>query len=386
MKKMRLGALLMAGVLLTASLAGCGNKDGDKGTGDEIIIGGLAPLTGGVAQYGVAVNNAVQLAVKDINANGGILGKQIKYVYYDEKGDATEATNAYTRLVDQDKIVALIGDVTSVPCEAVAQLAARDNLPMITPSGTTESITTYGENVFRACFIDPYQGQLMADYAFKKLGAKTAAILYDTGDSYSSGIADAFEAKAKELGLTITNKEGYANGSTDFNAQLTKIKESNPDVLLLPVYYNDVVLIAKQAKDQGLTCTLLGGDGWDGVAAQLDEASADVVANAYFCSQYSASSTDEALQNFLKTYKETYNEEPSMFAVLGYDSMMIMAEAIEKAGSTDSDAIIAALKETNHQGLTGTTSFDDKRNPVREAIITSFEGLNYKVVESYSMS
>ncbi len=386
MKKMRLGALLMAGVLLTASLAGCGNKDGDKGTGDEIIIGGLAPLTGGVAQYGVAVNNAVQLAVKDINANGGILGKQIKYVYYDEKGDATEATNAYTRLVDQDKIVALIGDVTSVPCEAVAQLAARDNLPMITPSGTTESITTYGENVFRACFIDPYQGQLMADYAFKKLGAKTAAILYDTGDSYSSGIADAFEAKAKELGLTITNKEGYANGSTDFNAQLTKIKESNPDVLLLPVYYNDVVLIAKQAKDQGLTCTLLGGDGWDGVAAQLDEANADVVANAYFCSQYSASSTDEALQNFLKTYKETYNEEPSMFAVLGYDSMMIMAEAIEKAGSTDSDAIIAALKETNHKGLTGTTSFDDKRNPVREAIITSFEGLNYKVVESYSMS
>lgn len=388
MKKMRLGALLMAGALLTASLAGCGNKEGGSESGaegGEIVIGGLAPLTGGVAQYGIAVNNAVQLAVKDINAKGGVLGKQIKYVYYDEKGDATEATNAYSRLVDEDKIVALIGDVTSAPCEAVAQLAARDNLPMITPSGTSEVITTYGENVFRACFIDPYQGQLMASYAAKKLEAKTAAILYDTGDPYSSGIADAFEAAAKDLGLTVTNKEGYASKSTDFNTQLDKIKGNNPDVLLLPVYYNDVVLIAKQAKDKGLTSTLLGADGWDGVAAQLDEANADVVKNAYFCSQYSASSTDEALQNFLKTYKETYKEDPNMFAVLGYDAMHIMAAAIEKAGSTDSDAIISALKETNYKGLTGTTSFDDKRNPVREAIITSFDGLNYKVVESYSM-
>ena len=376
--------MVLAAALLTVPLAGCGNTPG--GSGDEIVIGGLAPLTGSVAQYGVAVDNAVKLAVDDINAKGGILGKTIKYISSDEKGDPTEATNAYTRLVDQDKIVALIGDVTSAPCEAVAQQAARDKLPMITPSGTSEAITTYGENVFRACFIDPYQGQLMASYASKKLNAKTAAILFDNGDPYSSGIADAFEAAAKALGMTIPNKEGYASKSTDFNSQLTKIKAGNPDVLLLPVYYNDVVLIAKQAKDQGLTATLLGADGWDGVAAQLDAASADVVKNAYFCSQYSASSSDPALQNFLKTYKEKYNEEPNMFAVLGYDAMQIMAAAIEKAGTTDSAAVIKALRETNYKGLTGTTTFDDKRNPVREAIITSFDGLNYKVVESYSMS
>lgn len=384
MKKSRVLSMVLAAALLTVPLAGCGNTPG--GSGDEIVIGGLAPLTGSVAQYGVAVDNAVKLAVDDINAKGGILGKTIKYISYDEKGDPTEATNAYTRLVDQDKIVALIGDATSAPCEAVAQQAARDKLPMITPSGTSEAITTYGENVFRACFIDPYQGQLMASYASKKLNAKTAAILFDNGDPYSSGIADAFEAAAKALGMTITNKEGYASKSTDFNSQLTKIKAGNPDVLLLPVYYNDVVLIAKQAKDQGLTATLLGADGWDGVAAQLDAASADVVKNAYFCSQYSASSSDPALQNFLKTYKEKYNEEPNMFAVLGYDAMQIMAAAIEKAGTTDSAAVIKALRETNYKGLTGTTTFDDKRNPVREAIITSFDGLNYKVVESYSMS
>lgn len=384
MKKSRVLSMVLVAALLTVPLAGCGNTSG--GSGDEIVIGGLAPLTGSVAQYGVAVDNAVKMAVDDINAKGGLLGKRIKYISYDEKGDPTEATNAYTRLVDQDKIVALIGDVTSAPCEAVAQQAARDKLPMITPSGTSEAITTYGENVFRACFIDPYQGQLMASYASKKLNAKTAAILFDNGDPYSSGIADAFEAAAKALGMTITNKEGYASKSTDFNSQLTKIKAGNPDVLLLPVYYNDVVLIAKQAKDQGLTATLLGADGWDGVAAQLDAASADVVKNAYFCSQYSASSSDPALQNFLKTYKEKYNEEPNMFAVLGYDAMQIMAAAIEKAGTTNSAAVIKALRETNYKGLTGTTTFDDKRNPVREAIITSFDGLNYKVVESYSMS
>lgn len=384
MKKSRVLSMVLAAALLTVPLAGCGNTPG--GSGDEIVIGGLAPLTGSVAQYGVAVDNAVKMAVDDINDKGGLLGKRIKYISYDEKGDPTEATNAYTRLVDQDKIVALIGDVTSAPCEAVAQQAARDKLPMITPSGTSEAITTYGENVFRACFIDPYQGQLMASYASKKLNAKTAAILFDNGDPYSSGIADAFEAAAKALGMTITNKEGYASKSTDFNSQLTKIKAGNPDVLLLPVYYNDVVLIAKQAKDQGLTATLLGADGWDGVAAQLDAASADVVKNAYFCSQYSASSSVPALQNFLKTYKEKYNEEPNMFAVLGYDAMQIMAAAIEKAGTTNSAAVIKALRETNYKGLTGTTTFDDKRNPVREAIITSFDGLNYKVVESYSMS
>ena len=180
MKKSRVLSMVLAAALLTVPLAGCGNTPG--GSGDEIVIGGLAPLTGSVAQYGVAVDNAVKMAVDDINDKGGLLGKRIKYISYDEKGDPTEATNAYTRLVDQDKIVALIGDVTSAPCEAVAQQAARDKLPMITPSGTSEAITTYGENVFRACFIDPYQGQLMASYASKKLNAKTAAILFDNGD------------------------------------------------------------------------------------------------------------------------------------------------------------------------------------------------------------
>ena len=384
MKRRSVVALALAAALMIVPLAGCTK---DVGSGDAIKIGGLAPLTGEVSQYGKAVDNAVKLAVKAINEKGGVLGgKKIDYICYDEKGDPNEAINAYNKLAQTDKVVALVGDVTSKPCTAVAQKAKADNMPMITPSGTAADITEVGENVFRACFIDPYQGQLMADYAAKKLNAKTAAILYDNGDTYSTGIADAFEAAAKELGITVTNKEGYQTGSTDFNSQLTKIKASNPDVLMVPVYYSDVALIAVQAKAQGITSTFLGADGWDGVLEKIDASNVDAVANSYFCSQYSATSTDADLQAFLKLYKETYGMDANMFAVLGYDSMMIMADAINRAGSTDSDKIIEALKSTNYKGLTGTTTFDEKRNPVREAIITNCKDGKYGFVENYSIS
>jgi branched-chain amino acid transport system substrate-binding protein len=379
MNKRRLIALVSAVLMLTVVFAGC--KSEDK---NVIKIGGLAPLTGEVAQYGEAVINAVKLAIEEINKDGGILGKQIKFICYDEKGDATEALNAYNRLVDEG-IVALVGDVTSKPTKAVAQKAVEDNMPMITPSATEESITQNGENVFRTCFIDPYQGRLMAHYAKYKLGASTVAILYDIDDTYSKGIADAFEASAKGFGMTVTNKEGYASKSTDFNSQLTKIINSNPDVLMIPVYYNDVALIVGQAKAHGIKAKLLGADGWDGVLEVIDKSNVDALANAYFCSQYSATDPNPAVQDFLKKYKETYNKDANMFAVLGYDSMYILADAIERAGSTEADKIIEALRETNYNGLTGITTFDENRNPVRQAIITSFEGNSYKVIEGYSM-
>ncbi|HBT65889.1 MAG TPA: amino acid-binding protein [Ruminococcaceae bacterium] len=391
MKKMRIFSLLSAAALAVVLMAGCGGKPEtsgeDSNTAKETIkIGGLAPLTGSVSQYGKAVNNAVLLAVKEINEKGGILGKQIEYKCLDEKGDSQEAVNAYNELVDDFGMVALLGDVTSKPTKAVALKAKLDNMPMITASGTQEDITLVGENVFRTCFIDPYQGELMAAYAKEKLNASKVAIIYDTGDTYSTGIANAFDAKAKELGMSVTNKEGYTTGSTDFNSQLTNIKKHNPDVIMIPVYYSDVALIASQAKKQGVTAKLLGADGWDGVLNQIAKTDVDALANAYFCSQYSASSTDASLQAFLTKYKDAYDAEANMFAVLGYDTMHILAKAIEAAGSTDSDAIIEALKQTNHEGLTGTTTFDENRNPVRQAIITSFDGGKYKVVENYSMS
>ena len=380
MKMKKWLALLAAAALLTVPLSGCS----DNGSGDEILIGGIAPLTGDNAQYGNAVNNAVLMVVDEINENGGILGKKIKYLPEDDRGNVTDATTAYTKLVS-DGVVAIVGAVTSAPSKAVAQAANSDGMPVITASGTDAEITQAGKYAYRTCFIDPYQGSLMASYASKKLGAKTVAILYDSGDSYSTGIADAFEETAVELGMTVTNKEGYATGNTDFNAQLTKIKASNPDAILLPVYYKDVALILRQAQQQGITSQFLGGDGWDGVLPQLngDTSVNDLLAKSYFCSQYSAVSDDPELQAFLSEYQERFGIEPTMFAVLGYDTMHILADAIERAGSTDADAIIQALSETNYAGLTGTTVFDENRNPVREAFITTFENGAYKVVEQY---
>ena len=378
--KKRILAAALAAVMLAASATGCAQS---KAADDTIRIGGLAPLTGDVSVYGIATNNAVKLAVADINKAGGVLGKKIEYIAYDEKGDATEAVNAYNKLVQNDKIVALVGDVTSKPTIAVAQKAVKDNLPMITATGTSADITKAGSNVFRACFIDPFQGQLMADYAAQKLNAKTAAIIYDNGDDYSTGVANAFEAEAKAAGITITNKEGYQSKSVDFKSQLTKIKAGNPDVIMVPVYYSDVALIAKQAKDVGITAKLLGADGWDGVLEKIDKSNLDTVKDCYFCSQYSSESTDPKLQAFLKLYKETYKTDANMFAVLGYDAMGMMAAAINKAGSTDPDKITAAMKGITYPGLTGNTTFDANRNPIREAIITTIADGKYKFVENF---
>lgn len=386
MKKRLLAMFLTAAMMLTA-VTGCGGGQSGAGNGSsedgDIKVGGLAPLTGDVSVYGIAVDNGVQLAIHEINSNGGVLGRDIHYIVYDEKGDATEAVNAYNKLVQSDKVVAIIGDVTSKPTLAVAQQAVKDKIPMITASGTAENITAAGENIFRACFIDPFQGELMASYAAKKLGKKTAAVIYDISDDYSKGLYESFEASAKDLGLEIVQVEGYSKGTVDFKAQLTNIKSKNPDVIFLPVYYQDVALIAVQAKELGITAQFLGADGWDGVTGQVDASNMDAVNDAYFCSQYSAQSDDPKMQEFLKEYKKLYGTDASQFAVLGYDAMMMLAQAMENAGSTDSAAITKALSEIDFTGLTGHMVFDEKRNPIKSAAITQIQDGAYQFIEYY---
>ena len=390
MKKRFLAMVLAAAMMLTA-MVGCGNGNTQDGgnannagaTGDTIKIGGLAPLTGDVSVYGVAVDNGVKMAVEEINADGGVLGKQIEYIVYDEKGDATEAVNAYNKLVQSDNVVAIVGDVTSKPTLAVAQQAAKDKIPLITASGTAENITQAGENIFRPCFIDPFQGELMASYASKKLEKKTAAIIYNISDDYSKGLYEAYEAAAGDLGIEVVQVEGYGKGTVDFKAQLTNIKSKNPDVIFLPVYYQDVALIAVQAKELGIEAQFLGADGWDGVIGQVDESNMDAVNGAYFCSQYSAQSDDPNLQAFLSKYKETYGMDASQFAVLGYDAMKMLAQAISEAGSTDSAAITSAMAAIDFTGLTGHMTFDENRNPVKSAAITQIDNGEYKFIEYY---
>lgn len=388
MKAKKFMSMLLVGGIMLSSLVGCGNtgssSQGSESSGanaDVIKIGGIAPLTGDVAVYGVAADNGVKLAIEEINANGGLLGKQIQYVVYDDKGDPTEAVNAYKKLTSNDKVDAIVGAVTSKPTLTVTALAAKDGIPIITPTATALEVTSAGPNIFRACFIDPYQGEVMAKFAVEELGASKAAIIYNTADDYSVGVAEAFKEAVEGYGTQVVSFEGYNGDDKDFKAVLTNVKSQGPDVLFIPDYYNRVGLIAQQAKEVGITATLLGADGWDGVIG----VNPDAVEGAYFCNHYSTDDAAEEVQNFLKVYKEKYNEDPVSFAALGYDAMKILAAAIEKAGSTDKDAVVKALAETDITSVTGKITFDENRNPVKEVSIIKIENGNNTLFTKMSL-
>ena len=370
--------LMLLGLSFLITACG-GEKEATTKKTDEaatIKIGGLGPLTGPLAIYGVTATNGSKLAFEEINKNGGILGKQVEFVLFDEKGDSTEAVTAYNRLVDEG-VVALVGDITSKPSLAVAEIAAQDNMPMITPTGTQFNITEAGPNVFRVCFTDPYQGVILANLAKNNLKANTVAIMVNNSSDYSDGVAEAFIKEAERLGLKIVAKEGYAEGDKDFRAQLTKVAATNPDVLLVPDYYEQVALITTQAREVGVKSTFIGPDGWDGVAKALDSSAYGAVVNSYFTNHYSVEDTNEKVQNFLKAYREKYKDEPSAFSALSYDAAYLMKDAIEKAGSTDKDAIVKAMKESDFAGVTGHLRFDEKNNPVKAVTVLKVVNGNY---------
>lgn len=353
-------ALLGMSLLLTA----CG---GAKET-DVVKLGATAPLTGPVAIYGITATNGSKLAMDEINKNGGVLGKQVEFIVLDSKGDPTEAITAYNRLVDEG-IVGFIGDAPSKPTLAIAEVAAQDNMPMITPTGTQFNITEAGPNVFRTCFTDPYQGVVLANFAKDNLKAETAAIVVNNSSDYSDGVAKAFVEQAEKLGLKVVAKEGYSDGDKDFRAQLTKILPTNPDVLVIPDYYEQVALITTQAREVGLKSAFIGPDGWDGVAKTLDPSAYSAVENSYFTNHFSLQDQSEKVQNFVKAYREVYNEDPSSFAALSYDAAYMMKAAIEKAGTTDKQAVVEALKNLDYNGVTGHLTFDEKNNPVKAVTV-----------------
>lgn len=355
---------MLLGVTL---LAGCGGNTKTE-ENSTIKIGGMGPLTGPAAIYGTTIEKGAKLAFDEINNAGGVLGKKLDYISLDEKGDPIEAVNAYNKLVD-DGVVAILGSVTSKPTLAVAELAAQDGIPMITPTGTQINITDAGPNVFRVCFTDPYQGSTLAKFAKENLNAKTAAIMVNTSSDYSDGIAKAFIEQAQKEGIKIVAKEGYSDGDKDFKAQLTKINGENPDVLVVPEYYEQSALIATQAREVGLKATFVGPDGWDGIISALDPSAYKVVDNSYFTNHYSAEDKSEKVQNFLKKYREKYNEEPTAFSALAYDSVYVLKDSIQRAGSTDKTALTKAIKESDIDGITGHLTFDENNNPIKAVTI-----------------
>jgi branched-chain amino acid transport system substrate-binding protein len=363
----RIFSIALASALSAAMLTGCGKK-----AEDTIKIGGVFPITGDVPALGAAMENGAELAVKEINAAGGILGKQIELVVEDDQNQASVAPNAITKLIEQDKVSAVVGTYSSKCSIPMAAVAKENNVVMITPASTNEKVTLEGgEYVFRACFIDPYQGKVGAKFAVDNLGATKAAMLYDVGNDYSVGISKEFKSNFEELGGKIVYEETYNAGESDFKAFLTEIKELGVDVLYLPDNYSTVGLIAKQARELGIDCPLLGSDSWSDPG--LVEVGQDAIEGSYFTDHASMTSDNEKIQNFIKSYKTEYNLDPSSFSVLSYDSVYLVAEAIKKAGNTDSAAIKDALTSIDYAGIGGQITFDENRNPVKSAYINKVE-------------
>ena len=378
-------AVLLA-VVFVMSFVACQKK----GSGNTLKVGVLAPLTGPVAEYGNAVNNGILMYVEEYNAKGGVNGKQIELVTYDEEGDAVKAVTGYNSLVDQG-VVAIIGDVTTNPTVAVVAESQADGIPMITASATAAAVTCQlnadgsvakvYENMFRSCFIDPFQGEKMAAFASEVLQAKTVAVIYNVGTDYSTGCAKSFQEKATELGLELVAVESYAEGAVDFQSQLTNLAAKAPDVVFIPDYYSAVALMAPQAAAAGLTATMLGCDGWDTVLDVVSDAS--LIEGAYYCSGYSTDDTRPEVQTFVKDYQAKFGATPNMFAAQGYDAAMIMCAALEKADAsgavpgTDAfrQAVIANLKATDMDCVTGHVTYDQYNDPEKSAaIITIADG------------
>jgi len=360
MKKSYMIALgLVAGALLP--FAGC-----DKAA-KTVNIGGVAPLTGEAATFGVSTKNGYDLAVSEWNAKGGIQGKQVKLVFADDKGDPAEGATVYTKLIEQDKCCAIVGTVMSKVSLAGAPICQAAKVPMIATASTNPKVTGVGNFVFRACFIYPFQGTVGAKFAFDELHAKKAACLFDVGNDYTKGLSEFFKTKFTALGGEVVGFEGHATGTSDFKAQLTKVLAAKPDVLYVSDYYSDVAIIAKQARELGFKGPLVGGDGWD--SPKLVEIAGPAVEGCFFTNHYSKDDKAPIVQEFVAKYTAKYGSAPDALAALGYDGANIMLDAVNRAGSTDGTAIQAAMVKTDLRVVTGQVKFDGDRNPVKSAVI-----------------
>lgn len=367
---------LVLGTVLAGLAAGCG---GGEKKADTIKVGANLEMTGGSASYGISSKNAIELAFKEINEKGGINGKQLELVVADNKSEAAEATNAMQKLVSQDNVVAVIGPNLSSSVIAASAINNSAKVLDIAPMATNPYVTvdqasgkTKDFN-YRTCFIDPFQGTVMAKFATAELGVGNAAVLIDNSSDYAKGLAQFFKENFVKEGGAVTAEESYLQKDTDFKATLTKIKATNPDFLYVPGYYQEVGLIVKQARELGMNMPIAGGDGWD--SAKMPEiAGAAALNNTYFSSLYSPEDSSDINKSFVAAYEKAYGQKPDVFAALSYDSALLVAEAIKNAGSTEPAKISEAMAKINgFSGVSGSVTFDDKHNPVKSAVILEYK-------------
>lgn len=375
-------------LIFTMILSACGGTGASASAGDTIKIGWIGSLTGDQAVWGTCESNTVKMLIEEVNANGGILGKQVEGVYYDTKGNAEEAVNAVKRLITQDKVVAIIGPNASGQAISIAAVLEQYKVPDIATVATNPKVTVGDDgNVkpynFRVCFIDPYQGAVAAGYAYDRLGLKNAAILYDVASDYSQGFTEFFEKTFVEKGGKIVAKEGFKEGDVDFRPQLSKIKESNPDVILMPYYYKEVALSANQARDLGIDATLIGGDGWP--SEQLMEMAAGAIEGSYIVNHLDFN--DPEVKPLQEAYKAKYNLPMELNGYMAHDAFKLLEAAIKDANSTDPAKITESLTKVTVEGVTGTIKIgEEDHNPIgKQAAIVKIENADYVFQEKYGL-
>lgn len=370
----KLLSVLAAGAVFMGALTGCGG--GSKGAdGDTIKVGGLLEMTGGSASFGISGKNGIDLALKKINEKGVLGGKKLSLVVADTKSEASEATNGMQKLISQDKVVAVIGPNQSSAVIASGAINNGAKVVDITPMGTNPDVTVDPKTKqvkpysFRTCFIDPFQGTVMASFASNELKVKKAAIYIDNTSDYAKGLAQFFKENFIKNGGQVVIEEAYLQKDTDFKSTLTKIKAAQPDFIYIPGYYQEVGLIVKQAREMGITVPMAGGDGWD--SAKLPEiAGKAALENTFFSSLYSPDDTSDLNKEFVAEYKKAYNTNPDVFAALAYDSALLVAKAIEDAGSADPAKIGEAMaKIKGFKGVSGEVTFNEQHNPIKSAVI-----------------
>lgn len=376
---MRKILIAFAGFITCFSLSftGC-----NKSSENEILIGEYESLTGSEATFGISSSNGLKLAVEELNNSGGLLGKKIKLITYDDQGKPSEAQTVVQKLINKDRVIAVIGEVASSRSKSGAQICQQSKIPMVTPASTNPEVTAIGNYIFRVCFIDPFQATVMSKFALNSLKVKRVAVLQDSKNAYSTGLSKFFQAQFVKMGGEIVEVQSYFAGDKDFKAQLTAIKSKNPDAVFIPGYYTDVGLIAIQAREIGISQPLFGGDGWE--SEKLTEGkAADALEGCYFSTHVSTEDPSPAIQNFIKKYKEKYDMMPDAMSFLAYDAGLILFDAIKRAGSTDPEKIKDELAKTkDFKGVTGTITINEQRDAVKPAVILEIRGGKFKYKET----
>lgn len=382
MKKKKLAGVFLSFSLVAGALAGCSgdsktssSSGGSSKSGDTIKIGANLELSGGTASFGQSAADGLKLAIDEINKEG-IDGKKLEIVKVDNKSDAAEATSGSIKLVSQDKVVAVVGSATSTNTLAQVQVAQDNKVPLLTPTATNPDITNkagkLNDYVFRTCFIDPFQGTVAANFASDEIGAKTAAIYVDSASDYSKGLAAAFKEAFTAKGGKIVAEEAYVTKDTDFRSTLTRIKSAKPEFVFLPGYYEEVGLILKQAREDGIDLPFMGGDGWDSPKV-VEIAGAEALKNTYITNHYSPEDEDAKIQDFVAAFKKEYDKTPDAFAALGYDTGYYLADAIKRSGDASPEKIRQALEDVKDlQLVSGTLNLDENHDPIKSATILEY--------------